>query len=392
MPKRTSLEISTIPYQYKNKSLCLKKSFTTPNFKSNTILTDDVFTYIEFFFSSHKKAMKYRNPSSKSKYGDEKKYHYSFYWKQATTFYQAAKTLPISSMPLLSYYSMLNAAKAFLSFKYEYIEDFVEDFGMHGLFEAADLLEQDLNTIAVGRKNKGVYPLFGKTIETDFDIIWPSGKHNTITLRKLLYNLAYIHRAYITTYNTPRGASSQELFIPLVTGRAPYYHKGNDSNLYLMFDVDREFFSATAASMPTAFLSSISSKFVVSEKNNFTLRSKVGAKRNTTESLSAEFKELNDTLRSDFQYIRSNDRLWYLKRTAMASSDVINMNSMLITMAAMHRISEIVRYKPEQLEHLINSKENWLVHEFITLALDQFIDEIAAQITGQDIMGTGINR
>ena len=51
-------------------------------------------------------------------------------------------------------------------------------------------------------------------------------------------------------------------------------------------------------------------------------------------------------------------------------------------------ISEIVRYKPEQLAHLMDSKENWLIHEFISLALDQFIDEIAAEITGHDIMGT----
>lgn len=52
--------------------------------------------------------------------------------------------------------------------------------------------------------------------------------------------------------------------------------------------------------------------------------------------------------------------------------------------------SEIVRYKPEQMAHLLNSKENWLLHEFLTLALDQFIDELAAEITGQDIMCTGV--
>lgn len=392
MPRRTSLEILENPYQYKNKYLCMKKSYTKPNFQSNTILTDDVFTYIEFYFSSHKKAMKYRNATSKSTYGNEKKYHYSFYWTQAMTFYQAAKSLPIESMPLLSYYSMLNAAKAFLAFRCDYIEDFVEHFSQHGLFEAQGLTGIDLNTIGVGRKAKGVYPLFGKTLDTNFDTAWPSGKSNTITLKKLLYNLAYIHRAYITTYNTPRGTTSQELFIPLVVGRAPRYHKGNDSNLYLMFELDKEYFSTTATSIPAAHSSSISPKFAVSAHDNFTLRSISGARRNTTDSLSAEFKDLNDELRQEFQYIRSNDRLWYLKRSAMTSSDVINLNSMLITMAAMHRISEIVRYKLEQLAHLMDSKENWLIHEFITLALDQFIDEIAAEITGQDIMGTGVNR
>ena len=90
------------------------------------------------------------------------------------------------------------------------------------------------------------------------------------------------------------------------------------------------------------------------------------------------------------QYIKSSKRLWYLRRSNLGSSDIINANSMLIEMAAMHRFSEIVRYKPEQLARLMDSKENWLTHEFLSHALDQFIDEIAAEITGQDIMCTGV--
>lgn len=388
MPKRVSFEIASTPYQYKNKNLRMAKSYTVTNFKSNTVLTDDVFTYMEFYFTSHKKAMKYKNTASKSKYGNPNKYHYLFYWKQATAFYRAAKALPIDSVPLLSYYAMLNAAKSFITFRCEYIEDFVEDFKSHGLFENIFSVGNDLSTIAVGRRNRGVFPLFGKMLETNFDTIWPSGKSNTITLKKLLYNLVYIHRAYTTTYNPSRGAGISELFIPLVPGKSPCYHKANDGNLYLLFELDKYFFPATALSIPATFTSTISSQFCVSEYNNFSLRSKIGAKRNATDSLSAEFKALNCDLRHNFQYIRSGKRLWYLKRSALADSNVLNLNSMLITMATMHRISEIVRYKPEQLAHLMDSKENWLMHEFITLALDQFIDEIAAEITGNDIMGT----
>ncbi len=389
MPKRTTFEISDNPVSYKGKLLRMYKSYTDSNFQSNTILTDDVFTYIEFYFSSHTKALKYRNPSSKSKYGSEKKYHYTFYWKQAMTFYYATKSLPIESVPLLSYYSMLNAAKAFLSFKSEYIEDFVENFAGHGLFENVNLPGTDLNTIAVGRKNKGVFPLFGKYLEQNFDTIWPSGKTNTITLKKLLYNLAYIHRAYITTYNTPRSAKIPELFIPVVAFKSPCYHKGNDGNIYLVINIDKSYFPSNSVAIPPTYISSISPEFRVSHKENFILQSVKGARWNNTESLSSDFKQLNKELRQEFQYIRSSKRLWYLRRSTLISSDIVKMNSMLITMAAMHRISEIVRYKPEQLAHLMKSKENWLLHEFITLALDQFIDEIATEITGQDIMGTG---
>ncbi len=54
-----------------------------------------------------------------------------------------------------------------------------------------------------------------------------------------------------------------------------------------------------------------------------------------------------------------------------------------------YRVSKIARYKPEQLNRLMKSKENWLLHEFIAQALDQFIDELAAEITKQDIMNAG---
>ena len=53
MPRRNSLEIIECPHQYKGKCLRMNKSYTSQNFKSDTILTDDIFTYIEFFFASH---------------------------------------------------------------------------------------------------------------------------------------------------------------------------------------------------------------------------------------------------------------------------------------------------------------------------------------------------
>lgn len=78
-----------------------------------------------------------------------------------------------------------------------------------------------------------------------------------------------------------------------------------------------------------------------------------------------------------------------MKRTELQNAqgpEVINLSDLTINMAAMHRVSEIARYKPEQLNRLMKSKENWLLHEFIAQALDQFIDELAAEITKQDIM------
>ena len=40
----------------------------------------------------------------------------------------------------------------------------------------------------------------------------------------------------------------------------------------------------------------------------------------------------------------------------------------------------------------MKSKQNWLLLEFINKALDQFVDEIGCEITGNDIMCTGYKK
>ena len=40
----------------------------------------------------------------------------------------------------------------------------------------------------------------------------------------------------------------------------------------------------------------------------------------------------------------------------------------------------------------MSSKQNWLLHEFINKALDQFVDEISSEITGEDTMCTGFRK
>lgn len=52
----------------------------------------------------------------------------------------------------------------------------------------------------------------------------------------------------------------------------------------------------------------------------------------------------------------------------------------------MHRLSEICRYRPLQLEKFLAGQRNWLLSEFVTMAPDQFIDGIAAELTGHQFM------
>ena len=383
MPTKTQLILNDFPYQFNSRFIRMGKSYTYQNHQSSTILTDDTFTYIDFYFSSHKKAMKYKGKDIKEKYGDPDKYNFKFYWKQSMSFYQAAKSLPIESSPLASYYSMLNAVKSLIAFREPYVDNFVTDFNQHGLHEDNSSAGEGLDTICVKRKQKGVFCHFGKTLEKDFEKLWPAG--TSWSIKELLYNLAFMHRAYTVTYSSSKGKKVPEQFFPLKAGKSPFYTVSNDGKLYMIAELDSGRFSPMVTALPPSVRTTIPDSLMSS--HGFWVRSKLGARRNP-KSLSTEFKALNQDLRRNFQYIKSGKRLWYLKQ-ALDSGNSINMNSMLIILATMHRFSEIVRYKPEQLARLLNSKENWLIHEFLTMALDQFIDEIATEITGQDIMCTG---
>lgn len=86
MPKRKTLEINKLPYQYKNTVLRITKSYTKPNFNSHTILTNDPFAYVKFYFNTKLKTVKYRDKvENKKKYGAKKRYDYSFIGNRQNT-------------------------------------------------------------------------------------------------------------------------------------------------------------------------------------------------------------------------------------------------------------------------------------------------------------------
>ena len=379
MPDAVVPQNSAKPYVYKGKPLRLTKAYTNQEFGRPTVLTDDPYTYVTFHFINHMQPLQYKDQGRMKKHGNPNKYDYRFYWEQSAAFYQAAKQMPVESSPLASYYSMLNAAKAYISFKTEFIDEFIDDFRNHGLSEERANIGESLHTIGVRRRGQGVFPRFASMLDGDFATKWPFDKSRQVD--ELLYNLAFLHRAYHTTYSSPLKDPIPELFIPLESGKGPSFHLVNGDKLYLLFEPDRHYGSQGTVSpgLPDSFEAYQTDRSVIKSKD-----SAVKPLDNDD-----EIRSLTRKLRQEFQYIKSPVRLWYLKRTNLDDSRVLNINSMAIIFAVMHRFSEIVRYKPEQLRRLMNSKENWLIHEFLTLSLDQFVDEIAAEITGQEIMCTG---
>jgi len=382
------------PYYLNNQLVQMTKGYTSPISGDRPVLSSDMFDYIGHFYDAHHSALKYRDDTKTSeKYGDASQYDCKFYLNQAKMYFQAAQNEPFEVSMLSSYYCMLNLAKSYLAYKSEFVDDFVNDFNKHGIKEDHDSAGKDFDTIMIRydvphtKRNGemtsnfgGVFPMLAKALDSDFDTVWNSetGK----SLRTLLYNLPFVQSAYMNTYGSCKNRI-EELFVPLADGTAPYYFRPCKSSLKLRADIDEGYLKAEGGKLSDAVTSAINTKLVFVGEGHF--ESVDSAKRNSNDSISTELKEMNATLRKNFAYVGGTHPMWYIKRTQIASDEVLNISTITINMAIMHRLSEIARYKPEQLHRLMNDKENWLLHEYMNSALNQFVDEMASEITGNDV-------
>ncbi len=95
----------------------------------------------------------------------------------------------------------------------------------------------------------------------------------------------------------------------------------------------------------------------------------------------SELALLHRTLRLDVQYIAGAHTLWYIKRLSTRPKRILRFPPTMV-LAAMHRLSEICRYRPKQLESFLDGTQTWLLSEFLAMSPPQFLDEIASEITG----------
>src|SRR5205823_1779066 len=94
---------------------------------------------------------------------------------------------------------------------------------------------------------------------------------------------------------------------------------------------------------------------------------------------------LNCQLRKDLQYIAGAQTLWYLKGI-VSGPPRLNRSPLTLTLAAMHRLSEICRYRPLELAAFLGGQRNWLLSEFVLMAPEQFLDGIASELTGHQFL------
>jgi len=351
------------PLKIKNRKAYLRKSISTPKFDTDRVLTRDAFDFGSVWLQ--------QNCADAIPF-----------WSQAHSYYLASQNLPTNSSPLTSYYCFLNATKALLHCKGV---SFSEQHGVSGDFSAS---KRTLSNETISIFEKGVLGSLSKHLNE-------KEKEKTHTLKEVLSNLPFIHRAYRYTY-----VSEKELFIPL---RDVFYRKNpNDNYVWISASIAGRYADGRSSrTLPKSF--EVDEGFAAqaesssnNHKKGVEIRLKQKVKWIGQSSNSEEQERANSRLfhyhrkaRKDLVYISASPTLWYLKRD-VAGTRRLDRYGLTLIMAAMHRLSELSRYDPQGLNKYLEGKEAWLVSEFIKLAPNQFIDELLCEMTSLELSLPGV--
>lgn len=338
--------------KYRTKHLFLHKAIRNPNFNSTTVLTSDPWEFVDLWLrrGGHSDA--------------------AFYWNQAHHFSDATSRLPPISSPLTAYYSILNATKALLLVQNQTFSD------QHGVTGYRIPGQTSLTNEMVRFKRGGVLAALctylGEPVPSSIDYC----------LKDLLFNLPFIHRAFTLTYS-----SSSELFIPVRHPR--FVRKVSSTEAWFAADIQGGRYQSkhTVNKLDAAFELDEglpTEQWTIRLQKRFKWSTKATDKSDNIDRL----VNYHRRVRSFASYIRGSTRLWYIKRTGVVGT--ISRQPMSLMFAATHRLSEMARYSPIALEKHFTCQHNWLLTEFLTMVLDQFMDEMASEITGHEFMITGL--
>jgi hypothetical protein len=321
------------------------KAAINPELKSRNVLTNSPWDFVELWLKKKKKK------------------EALFYWNQAKEFHHASNGLPRQSAPLLHYYSFMNATKALLSARNI---DFNE---YHGITSTSGDNGISLVTIGVRLKNNGVLPSLS-------DYLGETEVQKTYSLQELLFNLPYIHRTYCLTYQ-----SQKDMYIPIKN--AHFVCDKNTNRAYFTATLSADFSNVHILNrLPSAFeVESTSNEYVIKSVESIPFSQP--NRHNATDF--QKLQTLHNVVRKELTYINGAETLWYLK-SRVTGPLKINRFSTTLTLAAMHRLSELSRYKPLELDSFLSGQKNWLISEFIQQSPSQFIDEIASEITGHQFL------
>lgn len=338
--------------QFKGRICRPHKAATSPLMDARTVLTESHWQFVDLW-------LKRKNMSDAR-----------FYWRQAREFYTAALGLSAQASPLPLYYCYLNIAKSLLTSKGVAYKQHhgVREKKMRTLTDRVDLSNEGVRLL-----DKGV----AKSLSQYFSESESAMEHS---LKDIFLNMPFIHRTYILTHER-----ETEVYIPLINCR--FVHDSARRIAYLRAELSRDYrMGVILRRAPTSFVEDPQFPGMC-VRSLATVPCNHGGR--PTEADIAQIQALNRQLRGDIEYINGSQTLWYL-RTRPNAAKIISRRVPTLILMAMHRLSELCRYKPLELDKHLSSKKNWLIDEFLRMSPIQFVDEMASEITGYQFQAPNV--
>lgn len=360
---------------FNNRTIWMMRPYQNVDYSERAILTKSIFNFVDAWLVRKQRVT-----------GDDKPL---YFWRQAKHYYQVGIDLRAEVKPLVNYYCCLNAVKCLISLK---------SISVSSLYHGVKWIRSnlaDLSAQIIELKPDGALKLLRTILGAD-------DGDNSYSAQELLYNLVVIQRAFTYTY-----PGNSDLFIPL--DNLKFYKSDANDKISVAFEIKKnQELSVLQNNIPTCFevvTKSVADWNVIKTMTrNDQIRwchehNKLFFKFDTDEAWdesetdsqkAVHISSLHRKVRPYFQYINSDSPMWYLKKQIPGNTMIHNYSSPVITFALMHCFSEMVRYEPYLFEELKKEDCAWLITEFIEVGMDQFIDEIAGEITEYNIMLSGV--
>lgn len=336
---------------YSNQPIGLKTTFKDPDMRGRTVLVENRWDYVRHFINSLPRNNRRNNAEI------------LFYWNQAEEFYHSSMNLTPVSAPLPLYYCFLNAVKALLIHKNGKITHEYHGISGKSTTNSKYLLSNEFSKIC----GKGICPEFSSYLED-------TSNCNEYDIDKMLFNLVFLHRVYVTSHNTKQ---ADELFLPLTDVR---FERKPNRHLTLVSKIDSKY---TDNKILSRFKNS--KVDIWKKEDDYFLTWKNGPKLKDKRAINGDnIKAFHKKLRRYYQEISAGDNSrWYFKN--INHLDAIDLNPLVMILIVMHRLSELSRYNPGILSNYLACDQSWLLSEFIALAPFQFINGISAEITSKQL-------
>ncbi|HMV08073.1 MAG TPA: YaaC family protein [Cyclobacteriaceae bacterium] len=341
--------MAIIPIKLNGKSIKPHKAIISPILNSKNVLTNAPWDFVDLWLRK------------------EKQEEAVFFWNQAREFNKASTDLPTQSAPLLHYYSFMNATKALLSAKGVTYNKY---HGVSPTQISSTSPKISISNEGVKIKPDGVLPALSA-------YLGESETLKTHSLQEIFFNLPYIHRTYCLTYS-----NQKDMFIPL--RECEYVHDNRAKTAFFRAKLSKDFSSQHIVKrLPSTIIldSIIGQDYVVKSVASVPFTK---ASRPTNGDIQ-NLLSFHKGLRQDIQYINGVQTLWYAKSNVNGPRRLSRF-PLTLTLAAMHCLSDLCRYRPIELSSFLTGQKNWLLSEFIQQAPLQFLDEIASEITGYQFL------